>query len=128
MQDFMSSYKRPAQVEKIEEEDVEVIAHNVPENLKEEKEEAEGEEKEEPEPHELSQSTSKLAGLNCDAYGGPAPEIAAEMVYWSDIPSDSEFISPFHAKHGQHKRYLTFEPDGVRQGNRPYHSAEINAC
>jgi hypothetical protein len=113
MQDF-TSYKRP-QVEKDDgddEKDVEVIAHNVPEHLNKAKSDT------------LSQPTSKLAGLNCDAYGGPEPEVAAEMVYWSDIPSDSEFVSPFHAKHGQHKRYLTFEPDGVRSGKFPCHLAE----
>lgn len=52
----------------------------------------------------------KIAGLNCDAYGGPSEEVAAEMVYWQDIPSDANFISPF--KHtGPEPKYLTFEPD-----------------
>lgn len=55
---------------------------------------------------------STLAGLNCDAFGGPSREEAQEMVYWSDIPSDSRYVSPFHEKRGQHRRYLTFEPDG----------------
>lgn len=52
----------------------------------------------------------QVAGLNCDRYGGPSEEIAAEMVYWRDIPSDSDFVSPF-AKYGPEKKYLTFEPD-----------------
>lgn len=34
------------------------------------------------------------------------------MVYWHDIPSDEKYVSPFHNKHGQHRRYMTFEPDG----------------
>jgi hypothetical protein len=29
-----------------------------------------------------------LAGLSCDAYGGPSNDVAQEMVYWKDIPSD----------------------------------------
>jgi hypothetical protein len=52
----------------------------------------------------------RVAGLNCDRYGGPSEEIAAEMVYWRDIPSDAEYISPF-AKYGKSPKYLTFEPD-----------------
>lgn len=52
----------------------------------------------------------KLAGLNCDAFGGPSEEIAKEMVYWEDIPSDTRFISPFKKK-GVTK-YLTFDADG----------------
>jgi hypothetical protein len=30
----------------------------------------------------------RLAGLSCERYGGPSDEIAKEMVYWEDIPSD----------------------------------------
>ena len=34
-----------------------------------------------------------IGGLKCAAYGGPPDEIAAkEMVYWSDISSDAEYI------------------------------------
>lgn len=50
-----------------------------------------------------------LAGLNCDDHGGPNKEIAKEMVYWEDIPSDSLFVSPFKKK--DVTQYLTFEPD-----------------
>jgi len=49
----------------------------------------------------------KLAGLDCSAYGGPAKEQAAEMVYWSDIPSDNAHLSPFYDSN----KYMTFEPD-----------------
>lgn len=62
--------------------------------------------------------TSELAGLRCDDHGGPSdPSLAAEMVYWDDVPSDSEWVSPFHPMHaagedGQYEeKYLTFEPD-----------------
>ena len=52
-----------------------------------------------------------LAGLSCADHGGPSNEVAAEMVYWSDIPSDADFKSPIGA-HDTQKKYLTFEPDG----------------
>eukprot|EP00531_Pseudo-nitzschia_arenysensis_P014738 CAMPEP_0116127870 /NCGR_PEP_ID=MMETSP0329-20121206/7062_1 /TAXON_ID=697910 /ORGANISM="Pseudo-nitzschia arenysensis, Strain B593" /LENGTH=625 /DNA_ID=CAMNT_0003621981 /DNA_START=140 /DNA_END=2017 /DNA_ORIENTATION=- len=52
----------------------------------------------------------KIAGLNCDRFGGPSEEIAAEMVYWRDIPKDAAFVSPFKKTNGE-KQYLTFEPD-----------------
>lgn len=60
---------------------------------------------------EAKDTGHKLAGLNCDAHGGPAKDIAAEMVYWEDIPSDAAHISPFKRTSGP-KQYLTFEPDG----------------
>ncbi|CAB9502629.1 GDP-fucose protein O-fucosyltransferase [Seminavis robusta] len=50
-----------------------------------------------------------LAGLKCDAYGGPSTDVAQEMVYWEDIPSDASFVSPFKRK--DKTQYLTFEPD-----------------
>lgn len=34
------------------------------------------------------QNDNALAGLSCDAYGGPTNDKAQEMVYWQDIPSD----------------------------------------
>ena len=55
-------------------------------------------------------STSSIAGLNCDRFGGPEEDVAAEMVYWRDIPSDSHFASPY-ANYGASPKYLTFEPD-----------------
>lgn len=70
-------------------------------------------------------STTELKGLSCKDHGGPIDQAAAdEMVYWSDIPSDAQFISPFHVskqnnnnkgstKNEQQQRlYMTFEPDG----------------
>lgn len=51
----------------------------------------------------------QLAGLNCDAFGGPSEQTAQEMVYWEDIPSDNKFVSPFKQDFPQ---YLSFEPDG----------------
>jgi hypothetical protein len=52
-----------------------------------------------------------LAGLSCADHGGPSNDHAAEMVYWSDIPSDADFKSPIGANDKSIK-YLTFEPDG----------------
>lgn len=56
----------------------------------------------------------QLAGLSCDRYGGPERSVVEnEMVYWSDIPSDYTYQSPFHranTKDGTEK-FLTFEPD-----------------
>lgn len=49
----------------------------------------------------------ELAGLDCTAYGGPDNEKAAEMVYWSDIPSDNAHVSPFYDE----EKFMTFEPD-----------------
>jgi hypothetical protein len=49
----------------------------------------------------------KLAGLDCSRHGGPPNDIAAEMVYWSDIPSDNAHMSPFYSP----EKFLTFEPD-----------------
>ena len=53
----------------------------------------------------------KIAGLNCDRFGGPSEEIAAEMVYWRDIPKDASFVSPYKKPPGGERQYLTFEPD-----------------
>jgi len=50
-----------------------------------------------------------LAGLKCDAFGGPSEEVASEMIYWEDIPSDNTYISPFQKS--KEKQYITFEAD-----------------
>ena len=59
-------------------------------------------------------ATHSIGGLTCSKYGGPSEEIASEMIYWQDIPSDATFKSPFHKKatSGESVQYLTFEPDG----------------
>lgn len=51
----------------------------------------------------------KLAGLKCkEKYGGPEDEYAEqEMSFWSDIPSDASYKSPFM---DETERFLTFEP------------------
>jgi len=53
----------------------------------------------------------QLAGLKCqEKYGGPDDEFAErEMAFWSDIPSDASYKSPF-LDEGE-ERFLTFEPD-----------------
>jgi len=58
-----------------------------------------------------------IGGLSCSVYGGPDDESATkEMIYWSDIKSDAEYVSPFKkhndAKKGSATQYMTFEPDG----------------
>ena len=52
----------------------------------------------------------KLAGLKCkEKYGGPDDEYAEkEMTFWSDIPSDASYKSPFLDESTE--RFLTFEP------------------
>lgn len=64
----------------------------------------------------VSGEEHRLGGLTCKAYGGPDDETAVkEMVYWSDIPSDSKFVSPFKKNNdakGGTRQYMTFEPDG----------------
>jgi len=57
----------------------------------------------------------KIAGLNCDPWGGPPNEIAEEMVYWQDIPSDAHYVSPF--REPGVTKYLTFEPDRAGWNN-----------
>ena len=63
-----------------------------------------------------SQSPNKLdhslAGLSCTHYGGPSDTLAqSEMMYWSDIPTDSHYVSPFYNP-DEEEKYMTFEPDG----------------
>lgn len=63
-----------------------------------------------------STNDHSLGNLKCALYGGPDDEIAQrEMMYWSDIQSDSEYISPFKRNNdakGLPTQYMTFEPDG----------------
>mmetsp|Transcript_9258 Transcript_9258/g.20460 ORF Transcript_9258/g.20460 Transcript_9258/m.20460 type:complete len:210 (-) Transcript_9258:1868-2497(-) len=50
----------------------------------------------------------QIADLNCELYGGPSSSKSIDdMVYWSDIPSDSNVVSPFYDE----EKFLTFEPD-----------------
>ena len=68
---------------------------------------------------------STLGGLNCDKFGGPEEEFAQDMVYWSDIPSDAEYVSPLHVRRGQHKKYLTFEPGKTMYNSRGSTSVSV---
>jgi len=58
-----------------------------------------------------------VAHLNCADHGGPTdPHIIDEMVFWSDIPSDADYLSPMHPLNDPYtpddtERFLTFEPD-----------------
>ena len=55
-------------------------------------------------------ASHNVAGLDCSAHGGPSNELAQEMVYWKNLPSDESYVSPFHDP--DQRRYITFEPDG----------------
>ena len=59
----------------------------------------------------LNHTEHRIGGLSCKKYGGPSDRIAKEMVYWKDIPTDSQLISPLKGADGA-TRYMTFEPDG----------------
>lgn len=50
--------------------------------------------------------------LVCDQFGGPSVVDAQEMVYWQDIPSDTQYVSPFYDATTSTPKYMTFEPDG----------------
>lgn len=63
----------------------------------------------------LDKELQPVAGLSCYAHGGPSNDIAKEMVYWEDIPSDSQFVSPFKVE-GVTK-YISFEPDEAGWNN-----------
>lgn len=43
-------------------------------------------------------SDSRLAKLSCAPFGGPDDQVASEMIYWRDIPSDARYVSPFLEK------------------------------
>ena len=57
----------------------------------------------------LQQEQHSLAGLSCDKFGGPTKDILShvDMIYWNDIPEDSEYKSPFYDE----DKYLTFETE-----------------
>mmetsp|Transcript_59331 Transcript_59331/g.126130 ORF Transcript_59331/g.126130 Transcript_59331/m.126130 type:complete len:187 (+) Transcript_59331:2-562(+) len=63
---------------------------------------------EQPQRNGQSDEGHKLAGLRCEEkYGGPADAYAErEMAFWSDIPSDASYRSPFM---DETERFLTFE-------------------
>ena len=55
-------------------------------------------------------SIHPVAHLSCADHGGPTDsKIIDEMVFWSDIPSDANYISPLYEEGNE--KYLTFEPD-----------------
>lgn len=58
------------------------------------------------------QTPHPVSGLNCADHGGPTdPKIIEEMIFWSDIPSDSDYVSPMFDPYSEEEKYLTFEPD-----------------
>ena len=68
------------------------------------------------------QHQHKVAGLSCQIYGGPTSDEAIhEMIYWYNIPSDTNYFhqesqkgrvaSQKNTPVDDTERYLTFEPD-----------------
>ena len=59
-----------------------------------------------------------LGGLDCTDHGGPTARVAVDdMIYWSDLPADSTFKSPFSRNKDSRKKYLTFEQDDAGFNN-----------
>jgi hypothetical protein len=56
-------------------------------------------------------------GLSCQKWGGPTDELAAEMVYWRNIPSDAKYSSPFFNPNANEK-YLFFDADPAGFNNK----------
>lgn len=69
----------------------------------------------------MSTSIERRANLNCTAYQPYKDEsyqynetIVQDMVYWQDIPTDKDYLSPFYYHHDfdhQQPKYITFELD-----------------
>ena len=66
----------------------------------------------------------QISGLNCALYGGPNSELATrDIVYWEDVASDNDYVSPFFYRNknigigateveaDSLSKYITFEPD-----------------
>ena len=62
---------------------------------------------------------SRVSGLDCEPWGGPPNEVAKEMVYWEDIPQDSQHVSPFYKPDGP-PQYFSFEMDFAGWNNVRY--------
>ena len=60
-----------------------------------------------------------ISGLNCLLYGGPSHTSCQEIVYWKDIPSDSEYTSPFYYSKKQHQG-VNIMDDDITANQRPY--------
>ena len=96
--------------------------------------------------YNLKQDTHTIENLNCVDHNGPytgsyykgkrstvgiEQQVVDEMVYWNDIPSDSNFVSPFHPSRiprdsttndnadneEEEEKFLTFEPDRAGWNN-----------
>lgn len=109
--DVEKSIEKMAAEEENEDETEEELIHNQAEDF-------EGQHEDMVDPQEIRHGSvetppaSTIGSLECTKYGGPvSKEAAEEMVYWHDIPSDQQFVSPMK-KPGARRQYLTFEPDG----------------
>lgn len=59
-----------------------------------------------------------LGGLDCTDHGGPSSRVVVDdMIYWSDLPADSTYKSPFSRNKDSRKQYLTFEQDDAGFNN-----------
>ena len=95
--------------------------------------------------YNLKKDTHTLENLNCVDHNGPytgsyykgkrstigiEEQVVNEMVYWNDIPSDSNFVSPFHPSRiprdansdidnneEEEEKFLSFEPDRAGWNN-----------
>ena len=92
--------------------------------------------------YNLKKDTHTIENLNCVDHNGPytgsyykgkrstvglEQEVVNEMVYWNDIPSDSNFVSPLHPSRiprdatndnsEEEEKFLSFEPDHAGWNN-----------
>jgi len=50
----------------------------------------------------------RIAGLSCEKYGYKLrTDVLHELIYWRDIPDDSNYKSPFYDE----EKFLAFQPD-----------------
>jgi hypothetical protein len=63
-------------------------------------------------------SDSRLAKLSCAAYGGPDDQVASEMIYWRDIPSDARYVSPFLDQSTFEEKFLLWDVDPAGFNNK----------
>lgn len=55
----------------------------------------------------------KLGNVQCEKHGGADQKVVEDMVYWYDVPSDSDYVNPFQKRNiekGQ-EQFFIFEKD-----------------
>jgi len=68
---------------------------------------------------QVKTSPHTISGLNCLLYGGPTSMACQDLVYWKDIPSDSEYASPFYYSKEQHQEVHIIDDD-ITANQRSY--------